>query len=282
MFMARLLSRSTELLVGIYNVAATEILFLINRTKLRSVPIDESFPVVSLTSYGKRLCSARLTVMRLLLNQDLHSNIVLWVADSEFDVATSMYRGLICTRFTVKSTRDLRSYKKLVPAVESYGYEQSFLCLDDDVVLPISAPTKLISASKNHKGVLAGRCHEISYNPDGTVMKYLQWSHEHKCQSDELFFTGTGLVFYPPCSLVGLLDRFDTLVDLCPTSDDLVFNAVVRENGFPVYFVEVDWKPIYWLGSQKVSLTEVNVVDGANDIQIERLSGHFSNVKWLR
>ena len=103
---------------------------------------------------------------------------------------------------------------------------------------------------------------------------YVEWDHHVADLGDSpnLFGTGIGGILYPPGIFHPDVTRVDRLLELCPTTDDVWLNWMVRLSGATVRRVGPRRRFREWPGSQEVALMNVNFVnDSNNDRQIAQI-----------
>lgn len=192
--------------------------------------------IVSLTSYGKRIHEVYLAIESIMQGSIKPNRIVLWLSEAEFlgkilpqTLQNQTKRGL-----EIRFCKDYRSYKKLIPSLQSYP-KASIITIDDDLIYNFDLVENLVNAHKtNSDCIWANRIHEITYNKDKTIAPYLQWkmcvNNESRQQKNNFFTTGGGVLF-PPKSLPEETLNEDVFMKICPTADDIWFNAMARLKG---------------------------------------------------
>ena len=92
--------------------------------------------VVSLTSYGRRVSkSVPYTIFSILKQTVEPEEIVLWLDYDNWNkdnLPFSLRRMIEWKRLKVMFCKDIRSYKKLIPALEEYS-DKAIVTVDDDV-----------------------------------------------------------------------------------------------------------------------------------------------------
>ncbi|WP_342318963.1 glycosyltransferase [Corynebacterium mayonis] len=227
--------------------------------------------VVSLTTHGKRLKSAVVSISSLLVGTR-RAPVHLWLDPEDYDgpwprgLHTLIERGL----------QVHRSDGKYGPHTKYYGTFQRYagtgtrvVTIDDDMIYPRWFLEKLLNSSDADPGcVVAYRAHEITLN-DGHMAPYRQWrpvldnepSHRH-------FATGVSGVAYPPSMVDYVAAQGTKFLDHAPHADDVWLNMCALRSGHPVRQVfphprEFSLVP----GSQSVALVRGNL-RGGNDEQI--------------
>lgn len=126
-------------------------------TTAPAVPHQHTLPaqlVVSLTSHPPRFPMLG-QALRSILDQDMRPDVtVLWLARSEFAALPSDI--LRMDGLTIRQCEDIRSYKKLIPALEHYPGAY-ILTADDDLVYPRSWVRSFVEAYQGPKEILLRR-----------------------------------------------------------------------------------------------------------------------------
>ncbi len=229
--------------------------------------------VVSLTSYPKRFDVLHLTLKALLTQTVATDATILWIAHKHMDKLPDNVRALEKHGLTIRATEDLRSYKKIVPALAEY--RDAFIVTADDDVYYASNWLKTFCDAyvPGEKTALSYRAHRMAF--DGNALApYDSWTFEitDLKPGADIFFTGVGGVFYPPDILHADAANVSLLQQLCPTTDDVWLNWMVRLNGAQVRKIGPKVRFHEWPGSQGVALQNSNRGgDGGNDRQIANI-----------
>ena len=109
--------------------------------------------IISLTSYPPRINTACETV-KTLLNQSMKANkVILWLAKEQFpnkekDLPVQLL-DLTKQGLTIKWCKDIKSYKKLIPALAEYP-DAVIVTFDDDVLYDENVLKELYDAYSEH------------------------------------------------------------------------------------------------------------------------------------
>jgi hypothetical protein len=157
--------------------------------------------VVSLTSYHKRFPTLELTLRRILQQSIQPDETVLWLAEKDKERLSEGVLALQRCGLTIRITKDIRSYKKIIPALEHYP-DSFIITLDDDIAYPLDTIEPLVVHYRSSTEILCRRAHKITYDAIGKLLPYNQWQHETLDESGpDLFPTGCGGTLYPPRTL---------------------------------------------------------------------------------
>lgn len=245
--------------------------------------------IVSLTTYGKRLYDVALTI-ESIMDQTMKANrIVLWLGDEmQTTSLPSSLKRLQDRGLEIAFCKDIRSYKKLVPALCKYPND-AIITIDDDLIYEYDLLEHLIVAyQKCPDYIYCHRAHKISFNKE-QLDKYNQWGWEQVSDtpSHYNFPTGCGGVLYPPHSLDSEVTNESVFLDICKYADDVWFKAMALKKGTQVCGVYSHHKGgcdfVENPAVQDVSLNAINVHgESLNDKQIKAVFdkyGLYSRIK---
>ncbi len=244
--------------------------------------------IVTLTSFPERMYDIHFTIYSLL-NQSLKPDaVVLWLAPSQFpngekDIPETVLK-LKANGLTIKWCDDLRSYKKLIPALKEYP-KDILVTADDDIFYPINWLELLYAGYlRNPKSVQCHRGHKLQFDKAGHILPYKKWKHRinHDIASFQNFFTGAGGVLYPPHSLYRDVSDVKLFQKLAPNADDLWFWTMAVLAGTPINIVESRIKNLIYVNPERelkltseITLTMVNTADRQNDRQLQQIISHY-------
>lgn len=230
--------------------------------------------IVSLTSYPARIDIVN-QVIESILTQTLSADkVVLWLAPEQFPdkkkALPKQLLDLIPQGLTIDWYHDIKSYKKLIPALIKYP-DDIIVTADDDLIYEKEWLERLFLAyQRNSNGILAHRIHKIRYSY--RLSPYAEWGGESKdlIPSFLNFATGVGGVLYPPHSLYKDILNEEKFMKLCPTNDDIWFWAMAVLNSRKPCLIENNYTSIRLIkDTQATALWHENVVNKKNDIQMQ-------------
>lgn len=173
--------------------------------------------IVSLTSYDKRIHDVKYTIYSLL-NQTFPPD--------------NWFFGL-----TIDWCENLRSYKKLIPALEKYPDDIIVTADDDSFYRPDWLKILYDAHSENPDCIVAHRAHRIRLDTRGNLFPYVQWQFEIKSFNGSRFerysnfSTGAGGILYSKKFFHGDISRRELLKEVAPFADDIWFWAMTVLNG---------------------------------------------------
>ena len=249
---------------------------------------DSSDIIVSLTSYGVRVNDTLpYTLYSLLLQTRLPDRIVVWLDNvnwkgSNLPPILKKFEEFGVEFFFVE---DMRSYKKLIPALEMFP-DNVIITVDDDLYYNPHTIEWLIDAyQKSDKRSVIGTW---AYRPkakEGHYLPYSTWREEEPGQSlEEYSLIGCGGILYPPHIFDDEILKKDLFMKMAPTADDLWFWVMEKRLGIPVKLIENGGYGLHeavnridvWEPNREGSLYYINEINGANDTQFKYLIIHYS------
>jgi len=244
--------------------------------------------IVSLTSFPERMYDIHFTLYSLL-NQTLKPDaVILWLAEEQFpnkdkdipqDVLNLQKNGL-----TIKWCKDLRSYKKLIPALAEFP-KDVIVTADDDIYYPSSWLELLYTGYlRNPRAIHCHRGHKIQFDKAGQILPYKKWKHRisHDFASFHNFFTGAGGILYPPRCLHKDVSDPKLFQLLAPNADDIWFWSMAIINGTAINIVDNNLKQLIYVNPERelkltseITLAMVNTSSGQNDQQLKQIMKHY-------
>ena len=255
--------------------------------KLRSLPnnfvgndIKNGDIVVSVTSYGKRVYDALPYMLYSLLIQTvLPKKIVVYLDHDNWSLTNLPWqlKRLHEVGIDIRFCKDIRSYKKLIPALVDFP-NNAILTLDDDMYYHRSYMEWMTSAyDPSDKKTVIGQWGCIPTKRDGVYIPYNQWPDCQKgTTEDEKSFIGCCGICYPPHIFDDEILKEDIFMQLCPIADDIWFWAMQERQGIKRSYME-PWGRGYHTSvnrieefdrSQTGTLMSQNLIAGKNDQQL--------------
>jgi hypothetical protein len=270
-------------------------------------PQNEPRYIVSLTSYGKRLTDTAPYAIVTLFEQTVQPDkIILWVADEDKDKIPGVMQKLEKKGLEIRFCEDLKSYKKLIPALQEFP-EDYIITADDDVYYPENWLEQLITLHKeNPKKIICHRAHGIKVDDNHNPTPYKEWDY---CIEPGKFFadvttskkekipahspqtpfpTGVGGVLYPPKCFHNEILNKELFTKLAPHNDDIWFWAMAAMNkkyfaGESPYAVVPNGysKELQLVdpATEQQGLWTYNISEDGNDKQIKAVIEHFPQIR---
>ena len=235
--------------------------------------------VVSLTSFPYRFGDLPLTI-KCLLNQTIRPDeIILWIAESDRKHLTPEIISLQEKFFWFKIDycEDLRSYTKLIPSLSKYP-DSVIVTADDDIYYPSWWLKNLCDEwNDDLKTAIGYRAHSVTFNQTNQPKPYREWRHNISVTTfdDSVFLTGVGGILYPPSSLSPTTSDKGLFQNLCPSADDVWFFWMTRLGGAEIQKTKRRLNLISWPNTSDNGLAIENVLQNANDRQINAMIEKF-------
>lgn len=201
--------------------------------------IQKQQVVVSMTSFPEAIPYAIQAIHSILNGSVLPDKLVLYLTFSQFpDSKLPESLRLLSENnpiFEVRNyDRDIRSYRKLIPALIDFP-EAVIITVDDDVAYHRYMLRDLLGLhSQFPDAVLAHRAKRIKLGKPYRKWKKYRWYHflfKRIYKTSLTLQTGVGGVLYPPHSLRKDMLDVDLFSKIAPSTDDIWFWAAAVANG---------------------------------------------------
>ena len=245
--------------------------------------------IVSLTSFPDRMYDINYTLYSLLNQSIKPDEIVLWLGVEQFpnreddipiDVLNMKRFGL-----TIKWCEDIKSFKKLIPALRDYP-DDVIVTADDDLYYHKNWLKRLYkSYQKYPQHIHCHRSHQIVFKPNGQMEPSSHWRKLKtgpNVSYKNWIYGGNGVI-YPPNTLSKVVFNKELFFKLCPTADDTWFWAMAVLNGTKIMIVENNLSIVLntnlkrALGeTDEFVLDKINSTNDNNQTQIHNVLGYFN------
>lgn len=202
----------------------------------------EQMVVVSMTSFPAAISYAARAVKSVLRGSVLPDRVVLYLTFSQFGEEGIPQELIELSNsneiFEIRNyDRDIRSYRKLIPALADFP-DAVVVTVDDDVAYHRHMLRDLLRLHEQMpRAVLAHRAKRIKPGkPYRKWSKYRWYSFVFKRihSGFKNIQTGVGGVLYPPHSLKADMMDVELFTKIAPTTDDIWFWAAAVANGVPI------------------------------------------------
>lgn len=231
--------------------------------------------MVNLTSYPPRFPTLHLTLKSLLLQNVAANKVVLWLYNEDYqhlpqDVLALEQEGLSIELVE----QDIKSYKKLIPAL--MRYPQAFhVTADDDIYYRPDWLAELLAGYRGtEREIVCLRAHYITLNSAGKIDLYRNWQAktEQRGPDKRLFFTSGAGVLFPPGALHSDATAVEKFCRLSPHGDDIWLYWMAILNHCAIHRTGRNHKLIIWKNSKNISLWQLNKQpDSGNDFQFNNM-----------
>lgn len=236
--------------------------------------------VVSVTSYGKRVHDALPYMLYSLLNQTiLPKKIVVYLDHDNWSLTNLPWqlKRLQEVGVDVRFCKDIRSYKKLIPALVDFP-NNAILTLDDDMYYHRSYMEWMTLAyNASDKKTVLGQWGYIPTKKEGQYIPYNEWPDcKLGSKDDEKSFIGCCGICYPPHIFDDEILREDLFMQLCPIADDIWFWAMQERLNITRQYID-PWGRGYHSSVNRIeeydrreqgTLTSQNLYGGKNNQQL--------------
>ena len=226
--------------------------------------------IVSLTSYRPRFGTLALTLYCLLSQTVAPDRVLLWLSEDDARQLPGKVTKLRSHGLDIRTTEDIGSYKKIIPALLAFP-DAIIVTADDDIFYEAHWLEALLSAWDGQVDqILCHRAHRIMLDGRGFPRPYSEWMLDTRELQElvTLFPTGVRGVLYPPGALAAAVIDKKAFLRRCPNADDLWLYWMARQAGSTCKLTEI-WAPcVPWPGSQDVGLHNDNLIAGGNDRKI--------------
>lgn len=211
----------------------------VSKTGLNTEEERDEKIIASLTTFPERINTVSTTIKTLMAQTVKPDEIVLYLAKEQFrGLEKSLPKELLKLQeygLTIKWTSDIKSYKKLIPALKDYP-DDVIITFDDDIYYEKDTIEALYNSYlKNKNEIQANRTWRVNLDKNSIKpldSSFLIWNYqEYKEASFLNTIIGCGGVLYPPnCFHNDVLDE-EKFTSIVPTQDDIWFWAMAILKG---------------------------------------------------
>ena len=274
-------------------VRKREIEDAVNRLSEPMLEGEKADVIVSLTSYGVRVEDALpYTLYSLLTQTVLPDKIIVWLDNTNWsdDILPSMLQKLQKLGIEFHYTDDLRSYKKLIPALETFP-NSVIITVDDDMYYnPHLVEWLLESYGSSDKHTVLGTYGAGVRSSGNRYLPYSQW--QEACPDDkDICLIGCGGILYPPAIFDTEILNSDVFMRLAPRADDLWFWAMAKRAGIPTSLIShygyaintaVNRINDFFPAEYKDNLSFLNDIEGGNNEQLNNLISYYNLIPYSK
>ena len=242
--------------------------------------------VLSLTSYGKRVESSLPYVLYSLLTQTVMPKKIAVYLDYDHwndEVLPTLLQKLKKVGVDFYYCEDIRSYKKLIPALEMFP-NNPIVTLDDDFYYNPNYMQWMTDAyMASDKKTILGQWGCKPEKQEGKYIPYNQWKDgQYDVIDSDISFYGC-CCCYPPYVFDGEILKRELFTKLCPTADDIWFWAMEERQHIKRRYITPSGygynKPVDRIYDYDIAgdgcLTVINGLGGANDVQFRKVVDYY-------
>jgi hypothetical protein len=247
--------------------------------------------IVSLTSFPERIDEIKYTIYSLLDQTVLPEKIILWLAESQFPYKENgLPNELLSLKkygLDIRWCEDLKSYKKLIPAIKNFP-DYFIVTADDDLYYNREWLRKIWFEHLRHPDeVICHLAKEIKFDNNNHVLPYKEWKLIFRsCHSSFIYFPlcGAGALFHRKYLSAQITNK-GLFFELTPYADDIWFYFMIVLHNIRIRIVEnpcsrlkyTDPYREYYL-SHQFTLSSINSGDNKqNDVQFKRILNYYKN-----
>ncbi|WP_205790143.1 hypothetical protein [Microvirga makkahensis] len=232
--------------------------------------------VVSLTSYPPRYAILPLTLRSLLCQTVKPDRIILWVSHNDEPEIPEAVRRLTSYGLEIRPTDDIKSFKKIIPAVRMFP-DAFIVTADDDVYYGPHWLEDLALASSGQTGlIVCCQAREIRLDDQGRLQPYERWPYlVEPRDATTTFPIGRGGILYPPGALSPEVTNEVAFLELCPQADDIWLYWMGRRAGSTYRKIQQSEGLWDWPGSQRTALFRSNLLGNMNDRQVDAIAQRY-------
>jgi len=247
--------------------------------------------IVSLTSIPERMYDVHYTLYSLLNQQVKPDKVILWLSKDDFpneelDLPKEVLR-LQKNGLSLRFCDDLKSYKKIIPALETYPND-IIVTADDDIYYPPDWLKLLYEDHRrNENDIIAHRVRKIQFNDKGKIDDYNNWMLNEK-EDDYSFLnlpTGAGGVLYPPNCFYKDVMNSDIFSSRCRYSDDIWLWAMAVLNHKKIKTPKERIESLIYVNpareknlTNEHNLSTLNVLKGYNNTQMNNIIDKYPQI----
>lgn len=224
--------------------------------------------IISLTTYPGRIKTVHKTIITLLKQTTKPDYIVLWLAEEQFPHRESeLPKKLMKLRkhgLDIKWCHDIRSYKKLIPALTMYP-DDIIITVDDDWYYRKNMVEELIKEhNKYPEDIITNGFTHPYFDKEGRI-RTSENIEEFKGTSGFMNkILGSDGVLYLSKFLDARVFDESVFMHIAPTNDDIWFWAMAVKNGTKIRVPE---NPVHPFAMTAPEIQRANSLDSINSSQ---------------
>lgn len=204
---------------------------------------DASDVIVSMTSYGQRLSDSCPYALYSMFTQTLRPNRICLFLDNSWsdDTLPPLIKRLQRSGLEVYYGEDLRSYKKLIPALQRFP-DNRIITVDDDFYYNKNLCLWLVEESERAleqgEKAVVGSWGSVETNSNGEFAPYNSWPNAPRnSEVAHISLKAGNGTLYPPHIFDDEICKVDIFMKIAPTADDLLLWAMERRQNIPIRLI---------------------------------------------
>lgn len=237
--------------------------------------------IISLTSYPARIQTVHITINTLLQQSIKPDKVILWLAKEQFpNLEQDLPEDLLCLKqygLEIKWCEDLKSYKKLVPALLEFPND-IIVTADDDLYYQEDWLESLYNEYKKNPECICTRRASRVHLKNNVLNIVSHYSNKYYKPTYLCQLMGGAGTLYPPNSLHPDVTNVEKIKSLIPTHDDIYFWIMALANNTKIKLVKnKDVNLITVKGTQSTGLCKKNNKNGAGMSPLDAYKIMLSN-----
>lgn len=245
-----------------------------NRMSRDRVTGSPDTPVVSLTSYGRRVRSCYLAIESIAEGGVKPSRLILWLDDPA--ILSHLPRSLVRLQkrgLEIRPCHDWGPHKKCYPAAaEGLTEGRHLVTADDDLLYPEHWLRDLQQAAiETPEAIVCHRAMVVAFDENG-IAPYTTWSHRRTTEPSLLVYPlpGAGAA-YPPALQAALREAGTAFEAASPRNEDVWLHSLQVRHGIKArQLTNVPLKELAIPGTQASGLWMTHIRGGGTDEAIAR------------
>ncbi|MGN0913967.1 MAG: glycosyltransferase family 2 protein [Alphaproteobacteria bacterium] len=245
--------------------------------------------IISLTSFPDRINKIYDCIETLLMQSLKADRVILYLAEEQFPgKEESICKDVLFLKnlgLEIRWCRDLKSYKKLIPALKEFP-DAIIVTADDDFYYPENWLENLyLSYLKTPDCICGGNVRKVGFDKEKNVLptdKWPNWAEENKPSFLNKILSGSGTLF-PPHIFNDEIFNEKVFTSLCPYNDDLWFWCMAVICGVKVKKIDGGMTEYNYLPDiqEGYSISKVNLVDNYKvfNAELNNLLRKYPNFK---
>lgn len=246
--------------------------------------------IVSLTSYGRRVSKCSQYAIFSILEQTIApEKIILWLDKDKWNNENLPFILKRIKRWgllEVEYCEDVRSFTKLIPALEKYP-DKIIITIDDDIYYSANLIEQLyLQHQKFPEKICAVSYCVPTFNLNHSICTYSKWNEYRQTKTmrvneNLLMPQGFAGVLYPVSAFDTEVLNKEVFLKQCPMADDIWFYVMAIKNntlrtGIPYARIRTYNVDLFRQLMTKDRLHDKNVNDKQNDLQLKKVLQYYN------
>ena len=238
--------------------------------------------IVSLTSYPGRINVVERTIDSILRQSLKPDCVILWLAESQFPKKEKSLpkslRHLLKHGLQIRWCEDIRSYKKLIPALREFP-DDIIVTADDDIIFWENwLETMYVSYMKNPNCIQGHHAYSYQFDDNLKLLNITVNNNIGILNGTNMLGSGAGILF-PPHVLFDDITMVD-FMKLAPSNDDMWWWAMAKLKQTPMLLIEQKCDNIVCIeGTQGEGLWESENSKGEGSRQFKNIIERYPELQ---